>query len=644
MRAPPDPGSVSADEGGFVGHLPLTQVAESVIRSVQQGQLHPSHHESENDDSQLIDVAAHREDLGICDAAFVDETPTAQLLPGPQQLATPNEMGVELAPGSVLRSRYVLENVIGRGGTSILFRAKDLHRTLSPDMAANFVAIKLLRPEQCTDPRALTCLKREFQQMQGLSHPGIVRVFDLECDGAIWFISMELVPGQTVKTWIEKPASHTSALQIIRACCEALEHAHSVGILHGDLKPTNVLVTDDGTTKLIDFGSVPSLGSLADARLDQTLVATPLYASPQILAGKSAERRDDIYSLACLSYNILSGGRHPFGGRPSLEDGRAKSAPTYVRAIPAGLFAVIERGLSAERERRPPSVREFLDDLTEADQRHRADASSAATAGDDVDAMRHPVLVMRGADRAPPSASLPFFKKIRLRASVLAKTKGAGFASAALAPTADRYGGGRGSYQRARPFVRLMALVFSIVGTAVVFRLGTHRDTIRASESPPEASAMSPELVATASAQSEVIPETRRLLHDSGVISFEASTVHASAVQSLVAISVKRLPATRSPGPFVWRVERGTAQPGVDYKQIQPQVVRFIEGQAVRILFIPLINSPATLVQRGPRTFTVALERVKGGPALGRFARVTVAIDPPPTSSPFAIYQARADE
>jgi hypothetical protein len=184
----------------------------------------------------------------------------------------------------------------------------------------------------------------------------------------------------------------------------------------------------------------------------------------------------------------------------------------------------------------------------------------------------------------------------------------------------------------ARPFVRLSALVFSIVGIALFFPLGTHRDMIHAPESPPEASAMSPELVATAPAQSEVNSETHSL-HDSGIISFEASTVHASAGQSLVAISVKRLQATNS-GAFLWRVERGTAQPGVDYVRIQPQIVRFIEGQAVRTLFIPLINSPATSAQRGPRTFTVALERVKGGPALGRLARVTVTIDPPPTSSP----------
>jgi serine/threonine protein kinase len=589
MRTPQDLGSVSADER-FVGAAPLAPTADSAIPSVQ-AQLAPAGDES-----------------------FVDETPTAQLSLSPQQLATTSEARAGLAPGSVLRSRYVLEDVIGRGGTSVIFRARDLHRASSQDVA-NFVAIKLLRPEHCADRRALTRLKREFQQMQSLSHPGIVRVFDLDYDGQVWFISMELVAGQTVKTWIETPANRVNALQVIGACGEALEHAHSLGILHGDVKPTNVMVSDDGTAKLIDFGSTPSPGSLLAARPDTTFAATPLYASPQILGGKSAEPRDDVYSLACLSYYILSAGRHPYGGRPSLEDGRAKSAPTYVRGIPIGLFAVIERGLSVERERRSSSVRQFLDDLTDAERLHRADSSIAATrAGDNVNAARHPVPVARTEDRAWRSTPLRLFEKIP-----------------------------RGSYRRTPPFVRQIALVFSITGAAVFFWLSTPRIVTRAPGSAPEASAVSPEPLATARAQSEIIPESRRSLHDSGVISFEASTVHASAVQSLVAISVKRLPAT-SRAAFVWRVERGTAQPGVDYERVQPQVVRFIEGQAVRTLFIPLINSPATLVQRGIRTFTVALERVKGGPALGRFARVTVAIDPPPTPSAFAFYQARADQ
>ena len=107
---------------------------------------------------------------------------------------------------------------------------------------------------------------------------------------------------------------------------------------------------------------------------------------------------------------------------------------------------------------------------------------------------------------------------------------------------------------------------------------------------------------------------------------------------------MKRLQATRGRGAFVWRVQRGSAYPGVDYERIEPQVVRFIEGQVVRTLFIPLISTRAALVARGPRTFTVALEQVAGGPALGRFARITVAIDPPLTSNSLAVYQARAGE
>jgi serine/threonine protein kinase len=615
MRAPPNSGSVPADESGLAGALPLTLATDIAVRSVQQRQLEPSGHESADDDLQLSEVTVDRKDPAMRGAAFVDDNPTAQQLADPQQRAITAEVRVDLEPGAVLSSRYVLEDMIGRGGTSIIFRAKDLQRALAQDTAAELVAIKVLRAEQRSDPMALGRLKREFQQMRCLSHPGIVRVFDLDCDGDVWFISMELVAGVTVKTWLETPGNHANALRIIGACCEALEHAHSLGILHGDVKDTNVMVTDDGTAKLIDFGSVPGLDSRVAARSELIPAVTPLYASPQILAGKSAERRDDVYSLASLSYKILSGGRHPFGGHPSLEDGRAKSAPTYVRAIPAELFKVIERGLSVERERRPASVKEFLRDLTDADRRRCADATSTATpARDNVREVRHPGSVMHTADNA------------------------------ALATSLESVGGGRGAYRHARPFVGLSALVIAIAGMAALCRLGTHRDVIHTADLLPEASATSPEPVATARAQSNAFLETKPLLHDSGVISFEASTVHASAMQSLVAISVQRLHASKSRGAFVWRVQRGTASPGVDYERIEPQVVRLIEGQVARTLFIPLISTPATSVPRGPRTLTVVLEQVAGGPALGRFARVTVVIDPAPTSSPSTHYQARAEE
>ena len=115
---------------------------------------------------------------------------------------------------------------IGRGGNAVIFRAKDMHRASPQDTRGDFLAIKMLRPELRSDPSALMRLKREFRQLQSLSHPGIVRVFDLDCDHGAWFISMQFVAGQTVKAWMQTPHDHAEALGIIGACCNALEYAH----------------------------------------------------------------------------------------------------------------------------------------------------------------------------------------------------------------------------------------------------------------------------------------------------------------------------------------------------------------------------------------------------------------------------------
>jgi serine/threonine protein kinase len=539
-----------------------------------------------------------------------DDTPTDYIVPRDARAARISAAPPETASACILRSRYVLEEVIGRGGMSIIYRARDLHRDLPQDVSANFVAIKVLRTEQRDNPWALTRLRREFRQMQGLSHPGIVRVFDLDCDDGIWFMSMELVAGRTAKAWMAAHDSRADGMRIIRACCEALEHAHSLGIVHADLKSTNVMVAADGAIKLIDFSSAPNLSGSAAADADTTLAVTPLYASPQVLAGKTPEQRDDVFSLACLSYSVLSGGRHPFGGHPSLEDGRVKMAPTYVRSIPIELFQVIERGLSAERDRRPSSVAEFRRQLT-----------AAKPEGNE-----QPVQVIDEISLAIPPVTI---KELHPEPRHWL--------------TADASAGARNSQRRVRPFVSLTAMVAAIAVGAVLFRLGTHKGAIRAADLPPEAAAVS----AASAPQAVAGPEHRSPLqavawsHDSGVISFDAPTIRASAEQSVVAVTVKRLAATTMPGAFVWRVERGTAYPGVDYERMEPQVVRFAEGQKARTLFIPLIRSHATLLARGPRTFTVQLQQVAGGPTLGRFARVTVALDYASTSNMVATYQVR---
>ena len=544
------------------------------------------------------------------DDALTDDNPTVQLWNNRQQLAIPAPIGVEPVPGSVLCSRYVLERVIGRGGTSVIFCARDI-------TASTRVALKLPHAGQRADPSVLTRLRREFRQMQCLSHRGIARVFDMDCDGELWFMSMELVAGQTAHSWMHTSAAESDALRIITECCEALEHAHSLGILHGDLKPTNVIVADDGSVKLIDFGSTPSPENGVAGAFDASAGTTPLYASPQILSGMAAERSDDVFSLACLSYSILSRGRHPFGGRPSFEDGRAKSAPTYAPAIPPALFEVIERGLSAERERRPASVKEFHSLLTAADQRRSMGETGVAASA---------------ADTPLRSRSPRLFRQMRLTARSLVPARATGAALVAL----DGFDGPREPERQAPSFVRLIVAILAIVGVTEFLQLDVHRDAGADTALPSATAATSTEAVSSVAPQVETMLQPDPLLHGSGVISFEAPIVRASAGQSMVAISVKRLQATGGSAAFSWRVERGTAQPGIDYERVEPRMARFIEGQAVRTLFIPLIETRAASAARGPLTFTVALERVAGGPALGRYARITVAIDPPSNVSRIA--------
>jgi serine/threonine protein kinase len=506
-------------------------------------------------------------------ASFADEAPTLPVHGVPAMLTAVSAPPVGLVSGAVLCSRYVLEDVIGRGGISHVFRARDLHQVSSADGAAMPIAIKALRPELRGNRWALACLQREFRQMQRLSHPHIARVFDLGCDGDVWFISMELIVGQTVKMWYGTQSDPAMAVRIIEDCCAALEHAHSLGILHGDLKPTNVIVAEHGKAVLIDFGSMPEPGSRVPVGEFRTVAATPLYASPQMLMGLEAEGRDDVFSLACLSYAMLTGGRHPFGGRPSYEDGRIKSVPTYARSIAAELFKVIERGLSGDRERRQASVREFRLEMTAAGRRAQADA-------------------------ATPSST----QSIR---------RGAGDPVAPL-DRANRIKTGTGTSWRTRLWAPLVAAGVVVVAIAVFFRHGTHGAERHATVPPMQSATPVSEVVREAGVQPLPAAATGPRLQDNGVVSFESSTVYATAAQSLIAIAVKRLGRTANRGAIKWRAARRSQDREIDYVGARTGLVRFNEGQGVRTLFIPLVKGPVT-PSHGRRAFTVTLERVAGG-------------------------------
>jgi len=123
----------------------------------------------------------------------------------------------------------------------------------------------------------------------------------------------------------------------------------------------------------------------------------------------------------------------------------------------------------------------------------------------------------------------------------------------------------------------------------------------------------------------------RPVAHATGVVAFESAHIVAGAGQSLVAIPVRWLRATEGAGAVAWAIEDGTAQPGIDYEVSSSKLIRFNEGQKVRVLYIPIIKNEATT--RGPRTFTLRLRRVAGGPSVGPVNRVTVTIEPGSISS-----------
>jgi formylglycine-generating enzyme required for sulfatase activity len=205
------------------------------------------------------------------------------------------------------------------------------------------------------------------KKLQGLSHPNIGRLLDCGLHRATIFISTEYLPGRSLYyRMLSGPAlPQAQKLAIVAQVADALEFAHQHGIVHGDLKPGNILITDGGEAKVIDFtmASLIAPNSAYPRRdsgpVDIPVAVTPRYASPQLMSRQKAEPKDDVFALACMAYELLTA-RHPF------EDTNARFPPPRSAELSEGQFAAIVRGLEPEHSRRTPSTEQFQHELAAA--------------------------------------------------------------------------------------------------------------------------------------------------------------------------------------------------------------------------------------------------------------------------------------
>jgi serine/threonine protein kinase len=265
--------------------------------------------------------------------------------------------------GHVLRNRYVLEGLLGRGGIGTVFKAIDRYRCDLPEDNRH-VAIKFLYDETRDRGKILSNLRREFYCAQALSHPNIVKVYELDRDDGFEFFTMELLEGEPLSSALERSRpfalSGSYAWEIIREIGDGLAHAHARNVVHGDLKPQNIMITNSGELRIIDFGAARGPASeRSNADDARTITLTPAYACCELWEGQQADPRDDLYALACVAYELLAG-EHPFQGLRSTE---ARSLGLTLRR-PPGLtrrqWETLATGLSWCREGRSISVHDWV--------------------------------------------------------------------------------------------------------------------------------------------------------------------------------------------------------------------------------------------------------------------------------------------
>jgi serine/threonine protein kinase len=491
---------------------------------------------------------------------------------------SPRQRGV----GSILRERYVLESSVGSGVTGTIYQAVDRLRGEYAETDAH-IAIKILHDENRERPETLAKLHREFYATQALAHPNILRVFELDRDQDSAFFTMEMIEGEplssVMKRFQPRHLPRAYAWSIIREVSEGLIHAHSRHVVHADLKPQKVMVTKLGELRILGFGS-------NSAQSHEAAVSTPTYASCELLEGREPDPRDDLYALACLSYELLSG-KHPFEYRASTEARKLNLKAPRPSGLTRRQWQALSLGLSWERERRSLPLRDWIAELD------------------------------------PGSEPLGLLPQAHHSATESA-----------------------GKVTLTRVIALIVVLTVCVIGwTLLKFRhtdVELDRGSVIAQPEIPAPSAdvavLDKQIAESEKADVETPPPAPIVQQDTNAVrrpavrpSEKAATIGIAAGSYRVRAGEKfaEIHVNRSGGngqaSFDWWTEPGSARSGQDYAPQTPATKSFPPGTRTVSLFVKVFSNPS---RKESDTFYVVVGNPSGGSSLGTVSKTAVALAP----------------
>jgi hypothetical protein len=545
--------------------------------------------------------------------------PSATGVPGVATISTvniptlsvnyPSASAPDLPEGSVLRERYVIDSCVGRGGMGVVYKAIDEFRQEHGEVDCH-VAIKVLHPVNEARPDALARLRREFYAAQALSHQNVVNVFELDRDGELDFFTMEYLDGELLSSVLlqfsGRPMPRTAAWSIIRQIGEGIVHAHERNVVHADLKPQNIMLTQTGQVRILDFGASSDSGRVPGSQRaprNTPLALTPAYASCELLAGKHADRRDDLYALACLACELLAG-QHPFWHQRSTEARMAQAVPTRPTHLTDRQWRTLQRGLAWDREHRSISVRDWL-----------AALNPPLTT---IDAIPRPLQLIGPTTVAPPAklsakrvmgALALFLACLSAWAMFNRPARMSMTASAVAAPS------GQTSTDEGNAGANPSAHGSALVKTAVVDSAAAVADA-----SVPAVEAAAGVETAQRDAPTRALPPATAAPRATGAgpslekIDLASASYTLSPGTKFAEIRVRRNTASRERASFEWWTEESSAQPGIDFVNQPRAIVTFLPGSRTASLFVKVLDDA---LRTQPAKFDVVIGGASKGTMLG---------------------------